>query len=285
MGFRYATVVSLGLFTSAVLPTAMPSEFVTVSREPGGVAVVTFSRAESMNSFDPKVIGELHQLFRGLLDDESVRAIVLTGTGKAFCAGADVREFERGVASGTAVQWVLDATAALHPLLLEIQDSSKVFVAAVNGVAAGGGLGLALVADARIGSPQARFAASYFRLGLSPDGGATWLMPRLVGHQRARQFFFNNEVMDADEAFVTGAIDEIVPAEQMLARAIEVARTWGGWSKHSRGATKKLLAASENHDFGTQLDLERGLIAAAAGTKDFTEGVTAFRAKREPKFA
>ncbi len=263
----------------------MPSEFVSVSREPGGVAVVTFSRAESMNSFDPKVVRELHDLFRGLLDDDAVRAIVLTGTGKAFCAGADVREFEKGVATGSAVQWVLDATAALHPLLLDIQDSSKVFVAAVNGVAAGGGLGLALVADARIGSPGARFAASYFRIGLSPDGGATWLMPRLVGHQRAKQFFFNNEVMDAEEAFVSGALDEVVPADQLLPRAIALARTWGAWGKHSRGATKRLLATSESTDFGTQLDLERGLIAAAAGTKDFAEGVTAFRGKRDPKFA
>ncbi len=262
----------------------MSSEFVTVTREPGAVAVVTFNRAESMNSFDPKVVTELHGVFRALLADDSVRAVVLTGTGKAFCAGADVREFEKGVQSGSAVQWVLDATAALHPLLLEIQDSPKVLVAAVNGVAAGGGLGLALVADARIGSPQARFAASYFRLGLSPDGGATWLLPRLIGHQRAKQFFFNNEVMDADEGFVTGALDQVVPADQLLSRAIEVARSWGAWAKHSRGATKKLLAASENHDFGTQLDLERGLIAAAAGTKDFAEGVTAFRGKREPKF-
>ncbi|MES2154908.1 MAG: enoyl-CoA hydratase/isomerase family protein [bacterium] len=263
----------------------MTSAYVTVQREPGAVAVVTFSRAESMNSFDPKVIGELHRLFRSLLDDVTVRGIVLTGTGKAFCAGADVREFEKGVQSGTAVQWVLDATAALHPLLLEIQESPKVFVAALNGVAAGGGLGLALVADARIANPQARLAASYFRLGLSPDGGATWLMPRLVGFQRARQFFFNNEVMDAEEAFVCGAVDELVPADKLLPRAIELARTWGAWAAHSRGATKRLLAASENHDFGTQLDLERGLIAAAAGTKDFAEGVTAFRGKREPKFA
>lgn len=263
----------------------MASEYVSLSRHPGGVAVVTFSRAESMNSFDPKVVGELHALFRSLLADAAVRAIVLTGTGKAFCAGADVREFEKGVQSGTSVQWVLDATAALHPLLLELQQSPKVFVAAVNGVAAGGGLGMALVADVRIASPHARLAASYFRIGLSPDGGATWLLPRLVGAQRARRFFFDNEVMDAQTALATGAVDEVVAAEQLLPRAIEVAAKWGAWAGHSRGATKRLLAAAADHDFGTQLDLERGFIAAAAGTKDFAEGVAAFRAKRDPKFA
>lgn len=262
----------------------MASEYVTVKREPGGVAVVTFSRAESMNSFDPKVISELHALFRQLLLDPEVRGIVLTGTGKAFCAGADVREFQKGIESGTATQWVLDATAALHPLLLEIQDSPKVFVAALNGVAAGGGLGMALVADYRVGGPSARLAASYFRIGLSPDGGSTWLLPRLIGYQRAKQFFFNNEVMDAEEAFVTGAVDELVADDKLLPRAVEVARTWAAWGAHARGATKRLLSASQFTDFDTQLELERGLIAAAAGTQDFAEGVAAFRAKRQPVF-
>jgi 2-(1,2-epoxy-1,2-dihydrophenyl)acetyl-CoA isomerase len=257
---------------------------VETRHESGGVAVLAFARAESMNSFDPAIVRAIRAEFRKLMADPAVRAIVLTGTGRAFSSGADVREFEAAIAKGAGSQWVLDATAELHPLLLELQSSDKVIVAAINGVAAGGGLGLALVADARIASPDARFAASYFRMGLSPDGGSTWLLPRLIGAQRTRRFFFDNEVMGADEALRSGLVEEVVPAEHLLPRAVEVARKWGSWSKHSREATKRLIATADSTDFAAQLETERGLIAAAAGTADFAEGVKAFREKREPKF-
>ncbi len=251
---------------------------------PGGVALCTFTRAEAMNSFDPAVIREVRTAVNRLMADDAVRAIVLTGTGKAFSTGADVKAFQKAIDEGTSVQWVLDATAELHPLLADLHASSKPFIAAVNGVAAGGGLGLALVADARIGNAQARFAAGYFGLGLSPDGGSTWLLPRLIGEQRTRRFFFGNEIIAAEEAKRLGLLDEIVPDDQLVARAIEIAGLWGGWARHARESTKRLLAAQSSDDFGEQLDLERGLIAAAAGTADFKEGVSAFLGKRPAKF-
>lgn len=262
----------------------MADSAVSVRTVEGGVAVVALENSARMNSIDAGVVGELRRRIQALLADPAVRAIVLTGSGKAFSTGADVKQFGQAIQDGTAVEWVFATTAELHPLLLEIQASEKVFVAAVNGVAAGGGLGLALVADARIGGPDARFAAGYFGLGLSPDGGSTWLLPRLVGEQRTRQFFFRNEVMSAEEAHFTGILDESVPADQVLPRAIEVARQWGAWSAHSRESTKRLLAAQAGSSFAQQLDLERGLIAAAAGTRAFKEGVTAFLEKRKPRF-
>lgn len=258
---------------------------VSVQHHDGGVAVVTFSKAETMNSLDPAVMHEVRHTFTALLADAKVRALVLTGTGAAFCAGANVKQMAAAAKSRDSIQWVLDTTAELHPLLLELHASAKPLIAAVNGVAAGGGLGLALVADCRIGNPQARFAAGYFGIGLSPDGGSTWLLPRLIGTQRTRRFFFNNEVMGAAEAADIGLLDELVTAEQLLPRAIAMAREWGHWGTASRESTKRLLEAAAKNDFASHLDLERGLIAAASGTADFAEGTAAFVEKRKPRFA
>lgn len=261
------------------------TEWVHVRHEAGGVAVVTFAKAESMNSLDPATMREVRGAFDKLLADDSVRALVLTGSGAAFCAGANVKQMAAAAQSRESIRWVLDTTAELHPLLLELHASSKPLIAAVNGVAAGGGLGLALVADYRIGNPQARFAAGYFGIGLSPDGGSTWLMPRLIGTQRTRRFFFTNEVMPAEEAQRIGLLDETTSAETLLTRAIAVAREWGHWGAMSRESTKRLLEATVKNDFASHLDLERGLIAAAAGTADFAEGTAAFVEKRKPRFA
>lgn len=265
--------------------TASASDLVHVAREEGGVAVVTFAKAETMNSLDPATMWHVRHSILALLEDPRVRAVVLTGSGKAFCAGANVKEMQDAAAHGRSTQWVLDTTAELHPLLLELHASAKPLVAAVNGAAAGGGLGLALVADCRIGSPEARFAAGYFGIGLSPDGGSTWLMPRLVGEQRTRRFFFGNEVIAATEAKAIGLLDELVPTAELLPRAIDVARTWGAWAVRSREGTKRLLESQSTASFADQLEMERGLIAAAAGVADFKEGTTAFTEKRKPRFA
>lgn len=269
---------------AATAASAAP-DLVHVRHEDGGVAVVTFAKAETMNSLDPKTMWHVRHTVLALLEDARVRALVITGSGNAFCAGANVKDMQQAAAHGRSVQWVLDTTAELHPLLLELHASAKPVVAAVNGVAAGGGLGLALVADCRIGSPEARFAAGYFGIGLSPDGGSTWLLPRLIGEQRTRRFFFGNEVIAADEAKALGLLDEVVPTDRLVARAVEVARAWGAWGVRSREGTKRLLESQSTSSFSDQLEAERGLIAAAAGTADFKEGTTAFTEKRKARFA
>ncbi len=263
---------------------AHSSPAITVERQDAGVVIVSFTNAESMNAFDPATLRSLRETLEGLLDDPGVRAIVMTGSGSVFCAGADINEFQAGIDAGSVATFVLEATEELHRLLLSIWRSDTVFVAAINGAAAGGGLGLALVADYRVASPGARLAASYFRLGLCPDGGATWLLPRLVGTQRARRFFFDNEVMGADEAQATGAVDEVVGSEHLMERAVAVASKWGAWSAASRQSTKRLLSMQAG-DFAAQLDAERGLITASAASPDFAEGVAAFLEKREPRFS
>ena len=167
---------------------------------------------------------------------------------------------------------------------LKIRASEKVFVAAINGSAAGGGLGLALCADYRICVPDAKLAAAFFSLGLSPDGGTTWLLPRLVGTQRAKKFFFDNEVWNGETAFHYGAVDELIESEGLLECAIKKAEKWGSWAESSRRSTKQLIDASTSTFMETQLEFEKLLITNSSMTPDFAEGVSAFLEKRSPKF-
>lgn len=257
---------------------------IEVGRHDGGVAVVTLSEAAARNAFSRDSIHEISVVLGGLLDDPSCKAVVLTGTGRFFCTGADIDEFADTIDDGTVGDLVGELTGVLHPLELRLRRSSTVFVAAMNGAAAGGGLGLALCADYRVCVPEARLAAAFFSLGLSPDGGSTWLLPRLVGNQRARRFFFDNETWTGAQALEYGAVDEVVSADDLLPRAIEVAAKWGAWAEASKQGTKQLLDASTSTFMETQLEFERALITSASLTPDFAEGVSAFLEKRAPSF-
>ena len=249
------------------------------------VAVVTLSSEAARNAFNSDSMNEISKTLNELMDDSTIRGIVLTGTGRFFCAGADIEEFQRCIDDETIGELVQDLTGILHPLQIRMRGDSTVIIAAINGAAAGGGLGMALACDARIAAPEARLAAAFFRLGLSPDGGTTWLLPRLVGTQVAKRFFFNDETWDGEGALERGAVDEIVPMNDLIERAVEVAKDWGQWAEMSRRSTKQLLDAQSSTFFETQLEFERALITAASMTPDFAEGVAGFLEKRDPDFA
>jgi 2-(1,2-epoxy-1,2-dihydrophenyl)acetyl-CoA isomerase len=248
------------------------------------VAVVTLSAEAARNAFDSDSMSEISATLNDLMDDSEIRGIVLTGTGRFFCAGADIEEFQRSIDEGIIGPLVDNLTSILHPLQVRMRTDPTILVAAINGAAAGGGLGLALACDARIASPDAKLAAAFFKLGLSPDGGSTWLLPRLVGNQTARRFFFNDETWTGGEALEKGLVDEVVKQENLIDHAIKLAANWGKWSKMSRSGTKQLLDASTSTFFQTQLELEQALIIAASQTDEFAEGVAAFLEKREPTF-
>jgi len=256
----------------------------TVDRHDGGVALVTLSSQASRNTFTSDNMTTLVQALEDLMLDDSCLSIVLTGTGRFFSAGGPIDEFANAIDSGIIGPMVEEMTGSLHPLLLKIRGSSKIFVAALNGAAAGGGLGLALAMDYRISSSSAKLAASFFSLGLSPDGGTTWLLPRLVGTQVAKRFFFNNEIWDINLALEYGAVDEICRDDELISRSIQLAKDWGKWAIMSRRSTKQLLDASTSTFFETQLEFERALMISSSLTQDFAEGVTAFLEKREPHF-
>ena len=248
------------------------------------VAVVTLSAEAARNAFNSESMSEISKTLNKLMDDSEICGIVLTGTGRFFCAGADIDEFQRSIEDGRIGPLVDDLTSVLHPLQVRMRTDSTILIAAMNGAAAGGGLGLALACDARVAVSDAKLAAAFFKLGLSPDGGTTWLLPRLVGNQATRRFFFNDETWSGDEALEKGAVDEVVSPDELIDRATELASDWGRWSKVSRSGTKQLLDASTSTFFQTQLEFEQALIIAASQTDDFAEGVSAFLEKREPKF-
>ena len=165
----------------------------------GQTAVVTLSDAASNNAFDALSMAAISAELTRLMDDPKIRSIVITGSGRVFCAGADIQSFKSAIEEGTAADLVATLTGILHPLLVRMRADPTVIVAAMNGAAAGGGLGLALACDVRIASTKARLASAFFRLGLSPDGGTTWLLPRLVGLQNARRFLFEDQTWTAEE--------------------------------------------------------------------------------------
>lgn len=250
----------------------------------GSIRLIRMAGQSSTQSFSRTFLPRIAQAIDDGLNDASTKGLVLTGEGRFFSAGADIQAFQSSIDENEAPTLIRTLTGVLHPLLQRIRTSSTVVIAALNGVSAGGGLGLALACDARVGNQDARMAASYAGMGLSPDGGTTWLLPRLVGEQHARRFFFENRVWTAQEAHNLGAIDVLVDDEKLLETAVTMAMDWSSWGTHTKEATKHLLHVQTDNDFATHLDHERTLIEAAGTTSAFKEGVDAFLHKRTPKF-
>lgn len=248
------------------------------------IRIITMAGQASTQSFSMAFLPMIAEAIDSGLKDKATKAVVLTGEGRFFSAGADINAFQESIESNSAPALIRNLTGVLHPLLTRIRTSSTIVVAALNGVSAGGGLGLALACDARVGTSTARMAASYAGMGLSPDGGTTWLLPRLVGEQRARRFFMNNEIWTGEEAHEYGAIDVLVEPSSLLETAMSLATMWSSWGPHTKEATKHLLHVQTDNDFSTHLDHERTLIEAAGTTEAFREGVAAFLEKRRPSF-
>ena len=249
-----------------------------------GVALVTMAGKSATQSFSMEFLPQIAKAIDSALSDNSIKAIVITGEGKFFSAGADINAFAKSIENNDAPKLIRDLTGILHPLIVRMRQSPTICVAAINGACAGGGLGLALACDIRIATSDAKIAASYSGMGLSPDGGTTWLLPRLVGTQNSRKFFFENSIWNAQQSLDYGAIDELVESSELLLRATEVAKLWSTWGPHTKEATKHLLDVQTHHDFETHLKHERTLIEAAGTTDAFKEGVAAFLEKRKPNF-
>jgi len=255
------------------------SESLLTARD-GGVLRLTLNRPERLNALTSDMLVALRSAIEDAQRDAQVRVVLLTGAGRAFCAGQDLGE--PGVAPGSD----LGAHIEQHykPLVLAMRALEKPVIARVHGVAAGAGANLAFACDLVIAGRSAQFVESFARIGLLPDTGGTWMLPRLVGHARAIGLAMLAEPMDAQRAYEWGAIWSVVDDAELDARSDEIAKTLASAPTKALGAIKSALAASWTNGLEEQLDLERDLQRMLGETHDFREGVEAFTQKRSPAF-
>lgn len=250
----------------------------------GSVCVITLNRPDSLNALTLAVACE----FKAAIADAvkgNARAIVLTGAGRAFCAGGDLREMQKIAAQDGRIEAFFDEPLReLNECIMLIRRTPLPIIAAVHGAASGGGCNLALACDLVIAAEGARFNQAFVKIGLSPDCGGTFILPRLVGWRRATQLMMTGEVVTAPQALAMGMINVVVADDQLMAQAMAMAEGLAQAPTAALGRVKELLEASAKNDYSEQLELEREKQIESGLTKDFKEGVAAFIEKRSPKF-
>jgi 2-(1,2-epoxy-1,2-dihydrophenyl)acetyl-CoA isomerase len=259
----------------------MASEFI-ITEMVSGVMKITLNRPDVLNSFNAQMAREL----RGALDkaraDKAVRAILITGAGRAFCAGQDLSEVPpptEGIADlGATVR------ATYTPIITAIRKLELPVVCAVNGVAAGAGANIALACDIVFAAESASFIQSFAKIGLVPDSSGTFFLPRIVGLPRATAMMMTAEKIDARRAYEMGMVYRVCAAEALQREAMSLASELASMPTRGLGLTKRALNASLGNDLDAQLELEAELQREAGRTRDFAEGVSAFLEKRKPNF-
>jgi len=244
------------------------------------VATVTLDRPEALNALTVSLKEELLRTCVDLAGDPTVRAIVLTGAGRAFCAGQDLRERLQPDAAPLDVE----LRERYNPLILAMRRLEKPIVGAINGIAAGAGASLAFACDVRVAADGASFLLAFGRLGLVPDSGATWLLPRLVGAAKAAELILAGTALSAGDAERLGLVAKVVPAESVVEEAQGVARRLADLAPQALALTKRALEAAWMSSLEEQLELEAELQGIAGATGDHAEGLAAFLEKRPPRF-
>ena len=246
------------------------------------ITEVALNRPEAFNAFDLTLLTQLAANLTKLAADDSVKGIVITGCGKAFCAGGDLK-YVLGHSKGAAAAFHILA-GQFHQAVLEIRRMPKPVVAAIQGVAAGGGFSLALACDFRVMEPGAVLKQAYTSAGLSIDGGGTFALPRLVGLAKAMEIAAFDDPIPAEKALEWGLVTEVVPAGDSLSAAVELAERIGQRSLNSFALSKRLLIDSFNTSLEERLEQERRLLSDAASHPHGQEGLCAFTEKRRPEF-
>jgi len=267
--------------------TADPPELETLDVEVDGkVGTLTLNRPDALNAMSPEMIRELAAVAAWLADRAPIRALIITGAGRAFCSGGDVNWFKRGVTEEgiDLPSEVRRGAETLHQAIVDFRRVPYPVIAAINGPAAGAGMSLALSADIRIASEDAFLAIAYGRIGASPDGGMTYFLPRVVGPAKALELALNDPNLEARAALDAGLVSEVVPADQLLPRAREKAEKLAIKAPHYVRMAKRLIHESIENSLTDHLQIERHGIADSMATEDLRRGVTAFFAGEQPEF-
>jgi 2-(1,2-epoxy-1,2-dihydrophenyl)acetyl-CoA isomerase len=247
------------------------------------VATITLNRPDAMNAMSPLMAKELHQVALAVDERADVRAVILTGSGKMFCAGGDLSAF--AAAGEGARRLLMEMTGDLHMALSRLARNSAPVIAAVNGTAAGAGFSLVMAADLAVASNKAVFTMAYTNAGLSPDGSSTYYMPRKIGDRRTRELMLTNRLLNAEEALAWGVVNSVVEPSELAAAAQKLAAKIAAGPTQAFGQVKALLDGSFDHSLETQMELEARAIAGLVNTPDGQEGLHAFLDKRKPEFS
>ncbi|HLS87230.1 MAG TPA: 2-(1,2-epoxy-1,2-dihydrophenyl)acetyl-CoA isomerase PaaG [Burkholderiales bacterium] len=248
-----------------------------------GVLTITLNRPDKLNAFVPEMHQLLREAFQRAADEAAVRAVLLTGAGRGFCSGQDLSQ--RDVSPGAApIDLSVSLGSNYNPLVRRMQGLPKPIVCAVNGVAAGAGANLALACDLVVAARSASFIESFSRIGLIPDAGGTYFLPRLVGRARAMGLALLGEKLSAEDAERWGLIWKVFDDDRLMPEATAIARALAAGPTKGYGLLKKALQASGGNTLDAQLDLERDLQREAGFSEDYREGVSAFKEKRKPVF-
>jgi len=249
-----------------------------------GVRTLTLNRPERLNAVNDQLSTEIIQAISEASADDEVRVIVITGSGRGFCAGLDLTDYAKRDASTDSRHKKLDDLGWVGHQALGIVHCDKPVIAAINGIAAGAGLALALACDMRFMSEGAKVTAGYIRRGLSPDAGMTYFLPRLVGQAKAAELIYTGRDISPEEAERLGLVNGIFPEEEFQEQVMNFAKTLAEGPPVAMTLSKRLLAASQDTDLTTILKQEYSSIKVCFGTKDVQEGVQAFAEKRKPVF-
>jgi 2-(1,2-epoxy-1,2-dihydrophenyl)acetyl-CoA isomerase len=250
-----------------------------ISERSGAVQRLQLNEPDSMNALSKTLSAELARGVASAMADPDVRCILLTGTGRAFCAGGDIRAMDDRRPGAVRAR-----VAAHHAWVKQLLQGGKPVVTAINGVAAGAGFAVALLGDVVIASDAARFRAAFLGLGAVPDLGLGYTLPRAVGFQRASEIILTNRMVEAEEAARIGLVAHVVPADSLQQRAMATAEALAAGPTVAIGLAKALLRRAYDTPLEHYLESEAFSQSAAFATEDFAEGVDAFRAKRPPKF-
>ncbi len=266
----------------------MPEQDLLVNRS-DGVLYLTLNRPDRLNALSPDMVGALLKELGAAAHDDTVGAVVITGSGRGFCAGGDVaRMRERNEAAPTeatgGIEQRIAQTRRSEEVTVLLHEMPRVTIAAVNGPVAGAGLGLCLSCDIRIASDAARFGTAFARVGYSGDWGGSYFLTQLVGPAKARELYFSAEMFDANEALRLGLVSKVVPAASLMDEVNNYARRIAAGPRIAYAYMKGNLNAAMHHDLRTVLDREAVGQALTGQTQDHKEAVKAFLEKREPKF-